>query len=274
VRREAVVEELRRVADELGKPTVSRREFARHGRFNPSVIERAFGSWSKALTSAGLQVTSMNVRLTDEQLAEEFHKVRQELGKVPTRSEFAAHSNHSPTVYERRFGRWSKAVEHYAGPTAGPAAARKAAHPRLRGVEQRRLPTSSAEAKSRNKRTFGPPLNFRGLQHEPVNEQGVVFLFGIVASDLGFLVEAVQTGYPDCRAKRRTRGGNYVEVDIEFEFRSRNFREQGHDPQKCDLIVCWEDDWPDCPLEILELKSAIRDLDPTEPGQPELKWRN
>ena len=27
---------------------------------------------------------------------------------------------------------------------------------------------------------YGEPLNFRGLQHAPLNEQGVVFFFGIV----------------------------------------------------------------------------------------------
>jgi hypothetical protein len=34
-----------------------------------------------------------------------------------------------------------------------------------------------------------------------VNEQGVVFLFGMVAKELGYMVEVVQTGYPDCEAK-------------------------------------------------------------------------
>lgn len=112
------------------------------------------------------------------------------------------------------------------------------------------------------KRTFGPPLNFRGLRHEPINEQGVVFLFGMVAHDLGFLVEAVGVPFPDCRAKRLVKGGHYVEVDVEFEFRSRNFWiGHGHDPKACDLIVCWEHDWPDCPIEVLELKSAIKRLD-------------
>jgi hypothetical protein len=119
------------------------------------------------------------------------------------------------------------------------------------------LPTALDAAAGR--RVFGAPLNFRGLQHEPVNEQGVVFVFGMVARELGFLVDAVQTGYPDCSAKERIKGGYYVPVNIEFEFKSRNFN---HDPKGCDLVVCWEDDWPDCPVRVLELKSEIRKLDP------------
>jgi hypothetical protein len=38
---------------------------------------------------------------------------------------------------------------------------------------------------------FGQPINFRGLRHAPINEQGVVFLFGMVSYELGFIVEAV-----------------------------------------------------------------------------------
>ena len=111
------------------------------------------------------------------------------------------------------------------------------------------------------KRVFGRPLNFRGLRHEPIDEQGVVFLFGMVAHELEFLVESVRTAFPDCRAKRLAKGGRYIELNIELEFRSSNFREHGHKAGECDLIVCWEHDWPDCPVEVLELKSAIRQLD-------------
>jgi hypothetical protein len=39
---------------------------------------------------------------------------------------------------------------------------------------------------------------------------------------------------------------------------SRNFLTHLHDPQKCHLIVCWEHNWPDCPLEVVELKSAVK----------------
>ena len=37
------------------------------------------------------------------------------------------------------------------------------------------------------------------LQHAPINEQGVVYLFGMVSHELGFLVEAVQTGFQESR---------------------------------------------------------------------------
>jgi hypothetical protein len=37
-------------------------------------------------------------------------------------------------------------------------------------------------------------------------------------------------------------------------------RPHGHDPAGCDLIVCWQHDWPDSPLEVIELCSVIGKL--------------
>jgi hypothetical protein len=75
-------------------------------------------------------------------------------------------------------------------------------------------------------------------------------------------VEAVQAGYPDCEAKRQISSGKWQRVKIEFEFESRNFRDHGHPPDGCDVIVCWQHNWPDCPerLEILELRQVIKQL--------------
>jgi hypothetical protein len=42
-------------------------------------------------------------------------------------------------------------------------------------------------------------------------------------------------------------------VKIEFEKESRNFLRHGHLPSGCDLIVCWVHNWPECPVEVIEL---------------------
>jgi hypothetical protein len=49
-------------------------------------------------------------------------------------------------------------------------------------------------------------------------------------------------------------------VLIELEYESRNFLEHQHPVKGCDLIVCWINNWPDCPLEVIELSSVLRDL--------------
>lgn len=107
---------------------------------------------------------------------------------------------------------------------------------------------------------LGEPLNFRGLQHASINEQGVVFLFGMVCLELGYLIEAVQTGFPDCEGKRQVDNYRWQRVRIEFEFQSSSFLKHGHNAELCDLIVCWVHDWSDCPLEVLELRKEIQKL--------------
>ncbi len=43
----------------------------------------------------------------------------------------------------------------------------------------------------------GPRIDFPGLTYAPINEQGVVLLFGMLADDVGFSVESIRVQYPD-----------------------------------------------------------------------------
>jgi hypothetical protein len=80
-----------------------------------------------------------------------------------------------------------------------------------------------------------------------------------LSRSLGFTVEAIQSDFPDAVAKRKLRGQKVFErVRIEFEFQSTSFRKHGHDLSGCDLILCWEHDWKDCPLEVIELRSVVK----------------
>jgi hypothetical protein len=79
-----------------------------------------------------------------------------------------------------------------------------------------------------------------------------------VAERLGFQMLRIQTEFPDGEALRRVSENRLQQVKLEFEHQSRNFLYHNHDAAKCDLIVCWEHNWPECPLEVLELKTAIR----------------
>jgi len=38
---------------------------------------------------------------------------------------------------------------------------------------------------------------------------------------------------------------------------SRGFAIHRHNPKGCDLIVCWADNWPECPLKVLALSEEI-----------------
>ena len=82
------------------------------------------------------------------------------------------------------------------------------------------------------------PLKNAPLQYAPENELGVVYLFSRIARRLQFRIEAIRAAYPDCIAYKHV-GDKEKLVKIEFEYRSSSFRAHGHDPKKCDYIVCW-----------------------------------
>jgi len=111
----------------------------------------------------------------------------------------------------------------------------------------------------KEKSIVGDLINFRGLVYSPVNENGVIFLFGKIIEDLNMYIEEVKPGFPDCLGRRFT-GRGWEKVSIEFEFKSSHFQQHGHDPNTCDIIVCWEHDWPGCPIEVIELKEIIKGL--------------
>lgn len=85
----------------------------------------------------------------------------------------------------------------------------------------------------------------------PRNELGVILLFGKYCDYLGFEVLDIHAISPDCDARK-----GHKNIKIEFEFKASNFIVHGHNPKKCDLVVCWEKD-VNLPIEVLELKSAL-----------------
>ncbi|MBX3007618.1 MAG: hypothetical protein KF816_06275 [Melioribacteraceae bacterium] len=115
----------------------------------------------------------------------------------------------------------------------------------------------------KRKTIVGELINFRGMVWAPVNEQGVVFLFGKIAHELGMYVEVVRPGYPDCIAKRYIGKGRWQEVRIEFEFKSSHFETHKHSKEECDIIICWSHDWSNCPkhIEVIELHEEIKKLE-------------
>ena len=116
----------------------------------------------------------------------------------------------------------------------------KSQGPRKSG--RKRSAASNRKASALTSSFVGDLVNFRGLVYAPINETGVVLLFGKVAADLNMYVEEIKTGFPDCIARRFT-GKGWERLAVEFEFRSSHFKLHGHPTDGCDMIVCWEHDW-------------------------------
>ncbi|HEY1526300.1 MAG TPA: hypothetical protein VGH51_08695 [Candidatus Angelobacter sp.] len=102
----------------------------------------------------------------------------------------------------------------------------------------------------KDRAVMGEPFDRSPMTNAPVNELGVMVLFGMVAAGLGLQVESVQGKFPDCVARRQVAPGKWQYLRIEFEYESKNFKLHGHDPKGCDMIVCWRHNWNECPAEI------------------------
>ncbi len=271
-----IVDAAKRAALQADGP-LSRSDFERLTGIGQYFLYKLFpeGGWSEVKRAAGLERhPKANKLLSDDELLAEFHRVASELGKVPTWHVFASHARFSIKVIGKRFGGMQGTLTHYRDwleshfPTSPLLEQLQAKITNLIPITSPIAQTTTAvpwrNVWSKNDGPlFGPPIDFRGLRHAPINEQGVVFLFGMLSYELGFIVEAIHAAYPDCEAKRCVdrKSQRWQKVSIEFEFLSRNFKEHGHDPDGCDVIVCWEHNWPECPIEVVELRRAIGGLE-------------
>jgi len=248
-------------------------EFVAHTGTCKHSVFRLFPKWNEAVRAAGLEPRRLYVRPKDEELLEDWGEAVQRKGGLPTRSAYRIEGRYYARTLEKRFGGWMSLPDAFrkfakgkrkwgdvlgilrAGKRKDGATAKEKLHSAI-------PPKKVRHAQLQDRLTYGNPMDFRGLRHEPVNEQGVVFLFGMVARELGYLVEAIQRGFPDCEAKREIAPGRWQRVHIEFEFESRNFRDHGHPASGCDVIVCWRHNWDECPkhIEVVELSSIIKSL--------------
>ena len=215
----------------------------------------------------------MNVRLEDSELLKDWGETVRTNRAIPARRAYRRVGKYDPRTLERRFGPWSSLPEVFLNFSKDnqewadvvallPVPVLKQEQGSKNAPASPILPRKTRHMPLRDRATYGNPTHFRGLRHEPVNEQGVVLLFGMLAKELGYVIEAVQTGFPDCEAKRQIAPERWQRVDIEFEFESRNFRDHGHPASGCDIIVCWRHNWDECPeqLEILELSNVVESL--------------
>jgi hypothetical protein len=271
--KKTIIAEIKRIAQEKGLEQMTRIQFTAESGISERQIYQVFDSWREACEMSGVQPYMKNIPIDDNTLFEEMRRVFISNGDICTRMKFSRLSKYDASTYNRRFGaKWKDVLLSFKEwleqnkiefPFIEKLAPEKQTEIGENIEPSQKIQTKTVPHWQRKGGTaYGPFLNFRGLQHAPINEQGVVFLFGMICFEIGFVVEAVGTGYPDCEAKRRIDKSRdkWERVKIEFEYLSSHFKDHGHNPKLCDVIVCWEHNWPDCPLEVIELRSAIQTL--------------
>jgi hypothetical protein len=107
---EALLEDLRRVARQLGRDRLGQTEYDREGRYNSQMMARHFGSWSKALERVALG-TAGSPQADIEALLYNLLAVWLKLGRRPASTEMRRPlSKFSNRPYLQRFGTWRKAM--------------------------------------------------------------------------------------------------------------------------------------------------------------------
>ncbi len=235
---------------------------------NPEVgaatVAKLFGSWEGALKAAGLQRDqNYHASIPLDTLAVDFLRVFREVGQVPAVRQVVRRSNHGLNSFTRKFGGYNlfkaSAIEHLLTNHAG-----------LTNQEKQTLGSHVKEIAKDSQvgpieippHHCGRHLGFRAFAFCPTYENEVVSLFSVVAEELGFEIVSQRPAFPDCEARRLTDRARkrFGKCLIEFELRSSDYKTHRHPVHGCDLIVCWQHDWKECPLEVLELASTIKRL--------------
>jgi hypothetical protein len=106
--------ELVRVAARLGTDILTQPQFNSHSEVSASAMSGRFGSWNRALASAGLKPTRMGRRYTEDDYFENLLEVWTHYGRQPTYGEMElAPSRITPAGYAHRWGSWTKALQAF-----------------------------------------------------------------------------------------------------------------------------------------------------------------
>ena len=184
----AVLDAIREAAKALGRAP-SRREFMRSSGMTEYQVLRHFQSWREAVRAAGLDSEPTNIPLEPAVLLEDWGELVRRARMIPTRNQYRRDGSYSPGVFEKKFGPWSGIPAKFRGFAASrPEWADVLALLPIEAALAPRVPVPTPSASSEsplprqrhskleNRPTYGNPIDFRGLRHEPVNEGGVVFL--------------------------------------------------------------------------------------------------
>jgi len=273
--KEQLMAAITEITEKLGHvPSYS--ELMKTGKVSGRQIVKHFATYTRALRACNLERVCGGNKLPLERLFMDWATVTRRLGKIPSKAEFAQMGQHSDTPLKSRFGSWGQVPRYLRRyiEEQGRTEEWKDVLALIRAYEQgqdgmempatpeceQNKPSSLKPRVMTDRPVYGPLIRPYPMIHGPMNESGVLYLFGTVSERLGFVVTLIQTGFPDCLALRLVDVDRWQPVRIEFEYESRNFLRHLHDPAGCDIIVCWKHNWPECPLEVIELSKIVGEI--------------
>ena len=110
--KDALIEDIKAVAKQLGKNTLTSSEYEQYGKYGTSCARNKFGKWENVLAAVGLDATGYHTAgITDEQLLEAIYQAWERLGHQPnTRDLKNREMGYGQTTYINRFGSWKGSI--------------------------------------------------------------------------------------------------------------------------------------------------------------------
>jgi hypothetical protein len=233
-----ILQAIRSCARKL-KHNPTRRDLRLTARVSEEALRKHFGRLKEALEKAGLRPSGSGFRQQESTVLLDWAAVARKLGKIPTVTEYESRGRFSDMPFHSRYGNWTSVPDAFVRFTRKEKIQSKWKD--VLGMIGAQAGTGSkvkvraSHGRSRKQDIFqdrplyDPLMNLPEMVHEPLNELGVVFAFGMVARQLGFSVLRLQSAFPDCEALREVVRGQLQRMKLEFELKGKSFNHKGHE---------------------------------------------
>jgi len=259
-----IVEDIVRVATELGVQSLSRSCYLQLARFSSNQIYDGGRTWSDLCAQAGLSTGANNEPVSDEVYFQRLSDAMNKLGRFPKASERklyglnvskARYANLSEFIRAAvRLGKVPDLTGQYSKETEVAASTPNAAIPIH--ITSRDIPRVIPPIPKVSKRTKWERTDIDGFPYAPQDESGVVALFAVLCSQ-GVLrwqiLDLNSSKGIDCICYDEE-SGKEIHVELKYLLTRSGWN---HPIEEVDYVVCWESRWPDFPKPVFELKKYI-----------------
>ncbi len=199
--KEQLMAAIAEITEKLGH-VPSYAEMMKTGKVSGRQIVKHFATYTRALRACNLERVCGGNKLPLERLFQDWARVTRELGKIPSKSEYEHLGKHSDTPLKTRFGSWGRVPRYLRRyiEEQGRTEEWKDVLALIREYEQGQdgmemAATPECEQKKPRVMTdrpvYGPLIRPYPMIHGPINENGVLYLFGTVSERLGFVVTLI-----------------------------------------------------------------------------------
>jgi hypothetical protein len=259
-----IVEDIARVAAELGVKSLSRSRYLQFARFSGNQIYDGGRTWSELCSQADLSTGANNDPVSDEVYFQRLADAMRKLGRFPKASE---RKLYGLNVAKRRYPNLSEFIraavrlnkvpdltgEYSSAPEALEPPANAAI--RVHGGSKDR-PRIIPPIPKISKRSKWERTDIDGFPYAPQDESGVVALFAILCAQGALhwqILDLSGNKGIDCICYDED-VGKEIHVELKFLLTRSGWN---HPIEDLDYVVCWENRWHDFPKPVFELKRFV-----------------